>query len=83
VTESRDAHDPAAEATEAAGSETHHEPHGAAMPHGAVDDIAEHGEDDHALIALGPIEVEVWLAGVLGIALGLLVAVCLVIAVSL
>ena len=25
-------------------TETHHEPHGGAMPHGAADDIAEHGQ---------------------------------------
>jgi hypothetical protein len=79
----RDAHDPAADAAEAAGAETHHEPHGAAMPHGAADDIADHGEDDHEAMPLGPIDVEAWLAGALGVALGLVVAVCLVIAVSL
>jgi hypothetical protein len=83
MTEPRDAHDPAVEAAEATGTETHHEPHGGAMPHGAADDIADHGEDDHAAMALGPIDVEAWLAGALGVALGLVVAVCLVIAVSL
>ena len=76
-------HDPAAEAAEAAGSEIQHEPHGAAMPHGAADDIAAHGDEDHAAAALGPIDVEAWLAAALGVALGLIVALCLVIAVSL
>jgi hypothetical protein len=75
-----DPHDPAAEAAEAAATETHHEPHGAAMPHGAADDIADHGEEDHAAAALGPIDVEAWLAAALGVALGLVVALCLVIA---
>jgi hypothetical protein len=53
------------------------------MPHGAADDIAAHGEVDHAPTALGPIDVEAWLAAALGVALGLVVALCLVIAVSL
>jgi hypothetical protein len=78
-----DPHDPAAEAAEAASTQTHHEPHGADMPHGAADDIADHGEEDHATAALGPIDVEAWLAAALGVALGLVVALCLVIAVSL
>jgi len=78
-----DPHDPAIESAEAGGTETHHEPHGAAMPHGAADDIADHGEEDHASPALGPIDVEAWLAAALGVALGLVVALCLVIAVSL
>ena len=78
-----DPHEPAAEQAEATGTETHHEPHGGAMPHGAADDIAAHGEEDHAPTALGPIDVEAWLAAALGVALGLVVALCLVIAVSL
>ena len=78
-----DPHDPAIETAEATGTETHHEPHGAAMPHGAADDIADHGEEDHGAAPLGPIDVEAWLAAALGVALGLVVALCLVIAVSL
>ena len=78
-----DPHDPAADSTEAAGTETHHEPHGAAMPHGAADDITDQGEDEHGMPALGPVDVEAWLAAALGVALGLVVALCLVIAVSL
>jgi hypothetical protein len=78
-----DPHDSAAEPAEASGIETHHEPHGSAMPHGAADDIAEHGQEDHETDALGPVDVEAWLAAALGVALGLVVALCLVIAVSL
>ena len=77
-----DPHDPSLEAAEATGTETHHEPHGAAMPHGAADDIGVHGEEDHVSPPLGPIDVEAWLAAALGVALGLVVAACLVIAVS-
>lgn len=70
-----------AQATEAAGTETHHEPHGGAMPHGTADDIPEHGQVDHDPGAgLGPIDVEAWLAAALGVALGLAVAACLVVA---
>jgi hypothetical protein len=53
------------------------------MPHGASDDIEAHGEDTHFATTLGPVDVEAWLAGALGIALGLVVAACLAIAVSL
>jgi hypothetical protein len=78
--EPRNRHDPASETTEASRTETHHEPHGAAMPHGTADDIGDHGED-HAGMKLGPIDVEAWLAGALGIAVGLVVAACLALAV--
>ncbi len=69
-------------------TETHREPHGAASPHGAADDVPEHGDADahggvsgqHDEDALGPIDVQAWAAGALGIALGLIVAVCLVVA---
>ena len=83
MTEPREAHDPVAERAETTGTETHREPHGAAMPHGASDDIEAHGEDTHFATTLGPVDVEAWLAGALGIALGLVVAACLAIAVSL
>jgi hypothetical protein len=76
-------HDPAIENAEAAGTMTHREPHGAAMPHGVADDIADHGQEDHDGAMLGPVDVEAWLAAALGVALGLVVALCLVIAVSL
>ena len=61
-------------------TETHHEPHGSAAPHGAVDDVAEHEMDEAHGEALGPIDVMAWSAGAGGILLGLLVAACLVIA---
>ena len=48
-------------------------------PHGSADHGAEHGHDDHAHQggALGPIDVPAWGALVGGIALGLVVAVCI------
>jgi hypothetical protein len=64
-------------------TETHHEPHGGAMPHGAGDDIAEHGQvDEHEAAVLGPVDTRAWAAAVLGIALGLIVAACFVVATS-
>jgi hypothetical protein len=64
-------------------TETHHEPHGGAMPHGAADDVAEHGQvDDHESVALGPVDTRAWAAAFLGIALGLIVAACFVVATS-
>jgi hypothetical protein len=62
-------------------TETHHEPHGAAAPHGGVDDVSEHEMDEHGE-PLGPLDVPAWAAGVGGVALGLIVAACLVIATS-
>jgi hypothetical protein len=65
----------------ATGTETHHEPHGAAMPHGAADDIAVHGQvDDHDVAPLGPVDTRAWAAAALGIALGLVVAACFFVA---
>jgi hypothetical protein len=62
-------------------TETHREPHGGAMPHGAADDVAEHGQvDDHGSTALGPVDTRAWAAAVLGIALGLVVAACFFVA---
>jgi hypothetical protein len=61
-------------------TETHHEPHGGAAPHGAVDDVPEHEMDAPHGEALGPVDVMAWSAGAGGILLGLLVAACLVIA---
>jgi hypothetical protein len=77
-----DPHDPASAQAETPDTDARHEPHGAEMPHDAPDDIADHGEADHTMAALGPVDVEAWLAGALGIALGLVVGLCLVIAVS-
>jgi hypothetical protein len=70
-------------------TETHHEPHGAASPHGAADDVPGHepadgdagGHDEHGE-ALGPIDVMAWGAGALGILLGLVVVACMVLATS-
>ncbi len=69
-------------------TETHHEPHGAASPHGAGDDIPEHEMDDaaghaeHGEEELGPIDIPSWAAGIAGVALGLVVVACLVLATS-
>ena len=56
-------------------------------PHGqnvaVTDDHATDGGEHDEPAALGPIDVDAWLAATLGIALGLVVALCLVIAVSL
>ena len=62
-------------------TETHHEPHGAAMPHGAADDIPEHGQvhDEHVTV-VGPLDRQMWGAALLGIALGLVIAVCFLVA---
>jgi hypothetical protein len=49
-------------------------------PHGAVDDHGEdHGHDDHAHggEALGPFDIPAWSMAVLGILLGLVVAIAL------
>jgi hypothetical protein len=52
-----------------------------AGPHGSMDDHGEtHGHDDHAHIgamALGPLDVRAWAAGLGGIVLGLAVAIAL------
>jgi hypothetical protein len=51
------------------------------MPHGAADDIAEHGQvDEHGSAALGPVDKRAWAAALLGIALGLVVAACFLVA---
>jgi hypothetical protein len=53
--------------------------------HGPDDHGETHGHDDHAHAseALGPIDVQAWGALALGIAAGLVVALCLVITMSL
>lgn len=67
-------------------TETHHEPHGSAAPHGAADDVPEHEMDDHGghpehgAEELGPVDVPAWTAGVVGVLLGLVVVACLVVA---
>lgn len=55
--------------------------HVGAVAHHAPDDHGDdHGHDDHAHAeeALGPIDVRAWGAGILGVVLGLAVAVCFV-----
>ena len=70
-------------------TETHHEPHGAAKPHGAADEVPEHdahhpaAHDDahHAEgTVIGPIDTRMWAAAILGIALGVVVAACFLVA---
>jgi hypothetical protein len=61
-------------------TETHHEPHGAAAPHGPADDVPEHEMDEVHGEALGPVDVMAWSAGAGGILLGLLIAACLIVA---
>ena len=62
-------------------TDSHADPHASdamAGPHGSVDDHgADHGHDDHGhgAAADGPIDLPAWGAGVLGIALGLVVVV--------
>jgi hypothetical protein len=60
-------------------TETHREPHGGGGPHDAGPGAGGHGEG-HDAEPLGPVDIEAWTAGVLGIALGLIVAVCFVFA---
>jgi hypothetical protein len=57
--------------------------HAGAVEHHLADDHGDdHGHDDHAHgeEPLGPIDVAAWGAGVLGIALGIVVAVCFALA---
>lgn len=51
-------------------------------PHGSGDHGDDHGHDDHGHVeaALGPIDIQAWGAGAIGILLGLIVAACLAIA---
>ncbi len=56
---------------------------GAIAPHATDDHGADHGHDDHAHgedERLGPVDVRAWGAGALGIGLGLIVAVCFMLA---
>jgi hypothetical protein len=57
--------------------------HEGAVAHHQIDDHGDdHGHDDHAHAeeSLGPIDVAAWGAGVLGVAIGLVVAVCFALA---
>ena len=55
---------------------------GAVAHHEITDHGDEHGHDDHAHDEepLGPIDIAAWGAGVLGIALGAVIAVCFMLA---
>ena len=55
---------------------------GAVAHHETTDHGDDHGHDDHAHAgeALGPIDVAAWGAGVLGIAAGLLIVACFMLA---
>jgi hypothetical protein len=53
--------------------------HSGAVAHHSTDDHGDdHGHDDHAHPdePLGPIDIVAWGAGILGIAIGLVIAVC-------
>ena len=60
--------------------------HAGAVAHHATDDHGtDHGHDDHAHgegETLGPVDVTAWGAGALGVGLGLVVAICFVLATS-
>lgn len=76
-------------------TETSHEPTPDEVHHGTTDGGADHAHggadraddhaDDHAHggVALGPVDVRAWGALVLGVAAGLVVALCLVITTTL
>ena len=54
--------------------------HPGAVAHDATDDHGDdYGHDDHAHAdeALGPIDVAAWGAGILGVAIAIVIAVCL------
>jgi hypothetical protein len=59
--------------------------HEGAVAHHALDDHGEdHGHDDHAHAeeALGPVDRAAWGAGILGVAIALVIAFCFVLATS-
>jgi hypothetical protein len=70
------------------------DPHGTDLPghagpadgdhHSTTDHGDEHGHDDHAHaeVALGPIDVAAWGAGVAGVAIALAIAACFALATS-
>lgn len=59
-------------------TQTSHEPSPDEVDHATTD-----GHDDHAGEALGPVDVRAWGALILGVAAGLVVALCLVITTTL
>jgi hypothetical protein len=79
-------HEPTPDELEHAGTDRGHHPGDLAdEPHGPDDHGETHGHDDHAHAgeALGPVDVQAWGALVLGLAAGLVVALCLVISLGL
>ena len=79
-------HEPTPDELEHAGTDRGHHPGDlAGEAHGPDDHGETHGHDDHAHggDALGPIDTMAWAALVVGIAAGLVVALCLVITMSL
>jgi hypothetical protein len=57
--------------------------HEGAVTHHALDDHGEdHGHDDHAHAeeALGPVDRAAWVAGILGVVIGIVIAFCFVLA---
>jgi len=57
--------------------------HADAVAHHATDDHGgDHGQDDHAHAEepLGPIDIAAWAAGALGVAIGIVIAACFVVA---
>ena len=77
------AHDPAHGAPAAAHASTAAPDAHGAVPHGDAHAAAAHGSghgDTHAEERLGPVDTAMWGAGVLATAIGLLVAVCFVLA---
>ena len=80
-------HEPTPDELEHAGTDRGHHPGDLAEePHGPDDHGETHGHDDHAHAsgdALGPWDAQRWGALVLGVALGLVVVICLVVSMSL
>jgi hypothetical protein len=80
-------HEPTPDELDHAGADLGHHPGDVVdEAHGADDHGEDHGHDDHAHgdeDALGPIDVERWGALGLGLAAGLLVAICLLITANL
>ncbi|HEY7942151.1 MAG TPA: hypothetical protein VID25_09405 [Candidatus Limnocylindrales bacterium] len=54
-----------------------HEAHGAPVGHGAPAGHATAAHDDHGETPLGPVDAQAWGAGILGVAVGALVAILL------
>jgi len=78
-------HEPSPDELEHASTDRGHHPGDVvAEVHGPDDHGETHGHDDHAHAAeaLGPVDVQAWGALAIGVAAGLLIALCLVITTS-